>query len=99
MTVENLLTDNKEKRLTKKPRQRITKALLKEWGMKWLVTHGYDVIGWGYADEWFYTKWHDRAQDNIVTAMHRHGLVKSNTMMYQLNKDKMDELFKQGETK
>ena len=85
--------------MVKKQRQRITKALLKEWGMTWLVTHGYDVVAWGRAGEMFYAKWHDRAQDNIVTAMHRHGLLETDRFSYLLNKDKMDELFKQGETK
>jgi hypothetical protein len=79
----------------KKPRRRITRALLAEWGLKWLAEYGYELVG--YADlshDGWNTRWHDTAQDRISEVMIRHELVilTPNMWSYKLNEDKLKEV-------
>lgn len=91
-----------------KSRRRITKALLKEWGYRWLTEFGYNWVGWATAaDEGFSSRWHLTAQDSLIEVMVRHKLLEENqnrntkqiiNMEYKLNATKLNELLLNNES-
>lgn len=85
--------------MSKKPRRRVTKALLKEWGYKWLIEFGNEWATWSdAAEKGFIAKWHETAQDRIIGVMIRHELLERNIpprqrqLYLKLNADKLNEL-------
>jgi len=81
----------------KKARRRVTKALLREWGLRWLAEFGYEDVSWVDASfRGFFAKWHETSRDRIAEVMFQHGLLKSDQKLfaYMLNKDELNELLK-----